>query len=160
MTLIITLSLFGLALIIAEVFVPGGVLGVIGFILLILASVSAYKSYDATWAIGLFFINLFLAAVLVITTFKLLWKTPYAKSMFLTGAVQGDSIGGRDDFHNLLGKQGKSLTRMSPTGVIEIGGKQYDAVSQSGLIAAKQTIEVVEDNRFRILVREVSNKKV
>lgn len=54
---------------------------------------------------------------------------------------------------DMVGKIGRARTKMLPGGVIELGGRRYDAVSRGPAIDPGQLVEVVEVDGFRILVQ-------
>lgn len=53
-----------------------------------------------------------------------------------------------------VGARGISVSRLSPMGKVEIGGKTYEAKSADVFIDQKQTVEVVGFDNFAVIVRK------
>ena len=65
--------------------------------------------------------------------------------------IQGDDATVR----KLIGKRGKSISELYPSGQIEIDGHRYDAKSNLGKIAKGEIVEVIKISEFELLVRLV-----
>lgn len=150
----------GILLILAEVFVPGAILGILGGLLLVTASILTLQDYgwfpallvamsSGIGAIASFFIGL-----------KGLEKSGMSRQMFLKGSLKSGD--GRGDEHNhdarqaLVGKTGRTLTTMAPSGRVEVDGQFYEAYSESGLLSRDTDIEIVSVDVYRLIVRKVS----
>ena len=59
-----------------------------------------------------------------------------------------------DALQVLVGKTGETVTVLRPIGVVQIGEQRYDAMAESGVIAANKPIEVVQVYDNQIKVRE------
>lgn len=55
----------------------------------------------------------------------------------------------------LVGKTGKALTDLRPSGTAEIDGKRVDVVTDSEFIEKGSSIEVVEVEGIRVVVKEI-----
>ncbi len=76
---------------------------------------------------------------------KLATSKRFGKMALQTQFSSADGFKAAGNKINLKGKTGKSLTDLRPSGKIVINDKVYDAVAQNGLIAAGESIVVVED---------------
>ncbi|NLI74722.1 MAG: nodulation protein NfeD, partial [Euryarchaeota archaeon] len=55
----------------------------------------------------------------------------------------------------LLGKIGKALTPLRPSGIIAIEGERVDAVTEGGFISKDMPVQVISVEGTRIVVRQV-----
>jgi membrane-bound ClpP family serine protease len=55
----------------------------------------------------------------------------------------------------IVGQTAKALTTLSPSGFVEIGGRQYEAYCQSGHVPRGTALTVVEVDNFRVIVSEL-----
>ena len=56
------------------------------------------------------------------------------------------------------GQCGVAISRLSPTGKVEIGGKTYEARSVDVYVAQREEVEVVGFDNFTIIVRKIETK--
>lgn len=153
MNLIIMLLLAAFLLIAFEVILPGGILGVIAAVLILVASILTYTDYGIMVAGTVFLGALCLSAILVLLEFKLLSKTTMGSVFFLKDSVTGHT--GPECRVSLVGKRGESLTRLNPGGKVLIEGKSYDASSQDGYLDPGEAIAVVAQNNFKLTIRKL-----
>ena len=92
MTAIIGFILAALVLVFFEVILPGGVLGVIAALCVIVATWLAFDEFGALGGIGVFMGSCITIAVMAFVEFKLLAKTSLGKAFFLNATVTGHSI--------------------------------------------------------------------
>ncbi|MBQ5635065.1 MAG: NfeD family protein, partial [Alistipes sp.] len=57
-----------------------------------------------------------------------------------------------------IGQCGVAISRLSPAGKVEFGGKTYEARSVDVYIAQRENVEVVGFDNFTVVVRKVNNK--
>ena len=151
MITILVLFLIGSILIGVEVFVPGGIIGIIGFGFLIGGVALSYADFGwpGVWVSGGVAFLILIATVLV--EFLVLPKTKLGKRLFLQKSIDGVSqlpVAGDD----VIGKDCVSLTPLSPTGFVLVDGKKIEAASKSGYIAADETLKIVGKETFRLIV--------
>jgi len=159
MTLIAILTIIGIVAILLELVVPGGVLGVLGGIALLVACLKTFTLYGAT--AGMIF-----SVILLIVTFAAfaLWmkyfhKLPFAKNLILNDAVGGTDGSGEKSVHAdqaLIGKRGTTETDLQPSGRARIDGIRHDVMAESGAIEKGTEVEVVTLNPIPV-VRAVSD---
>jgi len=155
MTTIGLLFAFGAVLIALEVFVPGGVLGVIGGLAMVAGCLFAFYDYGASGgglatAAALSILGLALYAELV-----LLPKTRLGKKLFLSQAVEGISQPAPADAAQVVGKTVESVTLLAPSGYVLFEGRRYEARSQSGLVPKGTTVRVVGVDNFHLIVSKL-----
>lgn len=62
------------------------------------------------------------------------------------------------EYEALLGEQGVTITNLRPVGTIRVDGKDYSAISNAEWIDKGTTIEIIEVDGTRILVKRLENK--
>jgi len=154
--LLIVLAMAGFLLLMAEIFVPGMVLGIIGLACLAGSILIGYTQYGALGgsilAAGISFVVL----VGFVVWMSMFQKTGIGRRLMLNSSLQqGDSLVEEPDA-GLLGKQGVAITPLRPAGTAELEGKKVDVFAESNLIEAGTPILVVEHEGVRVVVRAVA----
>ena len=146
--LIILLLAAGLALIVLEAFVPGGVLGVIGVAAIIASAVLCFMEYGA--ATGSFYLigSLLVGLIVGVSAFLLVLRR------FTLKAPQVELDEGK---HSLRGRRGEVVKVLDPTGTIEIEGHKHPARAESSLqsIDKGEQVEVIGHDSIYLLVARV-----
>ena len=154
MDTIIGLLVAAFILVFFEVILPGGILGIMAALCVILASWFAGAEYGA----GIGFLTLVgsaaAIAILVYIEFKLLARTSIGSAFFLKSSVTGYSNIAPAEV-SITGKEGISLTRLNPSGKVTIDGRLYEAHSQDGYIEADQPIQVVAQDNFKLIIKKL-----
>ncbi len=162
----ILMFLIGLGLILLEVFViPGfGIAGISGILLVIaslfLSLVGADPFIDmeaVSMAIIQLTLALVLSLILIILLAKFLPKTNIFKK-FVLSIEEKSSEGFRSHTTSkeMIGKNGKAITDLRPSGTAEIDGKRVDVVTDSEYIDKGSEIEVIEVEGIRVVVKKVT----
>tara|TARA_R110002111_G_scaffold119685_1_gene182634 strand:+ start:38 stop:502 length:465 start_codon:yes stop_codon:yes gene_type:complete len=154
MSTIIGLIVAALIMVFFEVILPGGVLGVIATLCLILATWLAGLQYGASIAILTFVGSTIAIALLVFIEFKLLARTSLGSAFFLKSSVTGHS-NVAPAASSIIDKEGTALTRLNPSGKVAIDGQTYEAHSQDGYIAANQPIRVIAQDSFKLIIKKI-----
>jgi len=155
MTKIITALLFGYLLVALEALVPGGVLGILGFISILLASYFAHLEFGG-WIIPLlvFMFGSLGGVLLIFFQFKWLAKSDFGKKMFVN-STSGTVVKEDESLQNLIGKHGYTQTDHHPEGLVRIDGKNYDSYSLSGYLSTGVEVKIEKLDGFRLIVRAV-----
>ena len=136
-----------------EAIVPGGVLGVLGFLGLFFAAYLAQVEFGGWFAPSLTFLLGGLGAlVLIFMEFKWLSKSPLGRRLFMERSIEGGSNKEVATFE-VLGKNGKTLTDLHPEGRIQVEQEVFDAVSEDGLISKGTIVKVISIENFCLKVR-------
>jgi len=151
-SLIILLFTIGLLLLAAEVMIPGGILGIAGGVLLFAGCVISFVQLGPTEGMIAIGVTVVAAILVFYIQFKILPKTRFGKRFFLEETVSGTSTAIGIEARDLIGKAAESVTVLSPSGYVTIEGKRYEAFSRSGHISVGTALEVVDANRFQIIV--------
>jgi len=160
----ILMFIAGLGLILLEVFViPGFGIAGIGGILLIIASlflalIGADPFLDmraVSMAIIQLTVALVLSIILIIVLAKFLPRTSIFKKFVLSVEEKSEEgFVSHATSEELVGKTGKALTDLRPSGTAEIGGKRVDVVTDSEFIEKGSKIEVIEVEGIRVVVKK------
>lgn len=152
MTTILILCVIGILAVLAELVLPGGILGVIGALCLVGAVVATYVGYGAV--AGTIALVSLVALSLVTLGYWMKWfhRLPVTRDMVLGETVGKDS---KTTERNLLtGRRGTALTDLMPSGRAEIEGARHDVLAEGASIAKGAKLVVVGTRGPSVLVRE------
>ncbi len=142
----------GLLLLGAEIFVPGGILGSFGGLLLLgamIAGFPAFPGYGHFVAIGI----LFLVGVAIALWIKFFPRSRVGQAMTVS-RDESDFSAVEDGLDELVGAQGEARSDLRPAGFAMINGHRVDVVTQGGMIDRGTPITVVEVEGNRVVVRQ------
>ena len=151
-TWVLILYFTGMALIFFEVFMPGGVLGGLGALLLFASMVVGVWSYPEWWYATL---GAQITGVLLLGGFMVWWfpSSPLARGLILNTNLETHT-GYISDQSNeeLVGKEVEVVTALRPAGTIEYKGKRISAVADGEFIDAGVRVKVLEVHGNRVVV--------
>ena len=152
MFFIILLIFFGLLFLIAElVLLPGISIGALLSLVCYGSSVYlAFRDYDSLT--GCIVVGAILVLSLVAVIVSLRAKTWQRFS--LEQKIPASSMP-EPEKELQLGARGKSVSRLSPMGKVEIDGRTYEAKSQDVYIDPRSEVEVVGFENFNVIVRKI-----
>ncbi|WP_422723717.1 NfeD family protein [Jeotgalibacillus soli] len=152
---VVFLFLIGVALIIAEFYIPGGIVGIIGLIA-VLASILLAGSSIVFMGIALS-IALLVAVIGMVIMVKFLGKNLHLLKKFILSDSTSTESGYVSNVNRLelIGKIGVTRTPLRPSGTIVIDDEPIDAVTEGGYIDRQKNVKVVKVEGSRIVVREV-----
>ncbi len=151
----ILLFVIGFILIIAELFVPGGIIGLIGGVLMIISLLFAGESViHMAYSI---LIALFIAVIGMVILVKFLGKNLHVFNKLILRDATTTEEGYVSNVNriDLLGKTGKTITPLRPAGTIVVDHERIDVVSEGGYIDSNKNIEIILVEGSRIVVREI-----
>lgn len=153
-TFAVLIFVLGIVLLTIEVFIPGfGVFG-IGGIIAIFGSIVMASSSTAQ-AIFSILIALVVTTIVIALIIKYIPKRNLSKTLFLDTNLdkEGGFVSSKEVIE-LIGREGKSLTYLRPSGKIDIDGQIYDATT-SGMYISKDTkVVVLNSVGSRLIVKE------
>jgi membrane-bound serine protease (ClpP class) len=152
MTNIAILCLVGIAALLFELVLPGGVLGVAGALALLGAVVATFVSYGP--AAGTAALVLISAAGLGILW---IWMKRFHRLPFTRRLILEETSGGGAPAADAPppGSRGRAVTPLVPSGRVEIDGRRHDALAEAASIEAGAAVAVVARSGASLLVREV-----
>lgn len=151
MQVFVMLLASGLVLLGAEVFVPGGVLGLIGGLALVGAGVAgfyAFPGYGVPVALGI----VALAGVALAVWIKYFPRSPLGRKMTVERNLR-EAKATEEGLDALVGKAGEALSELRPGGFARIEGRRVDVVTQGGMIEQGARVVVAEVHGNRVVVR-------
>lgn len=154
MTTIVLLFALGIVLLVLEVAVPGGVLGAVGALAMLVGCGLAFYEFGVTGGWSAVAVAVACLGLALYAEFVLLPKTRVGKKLFLHQAVDATSQPLPGDPVAVVGKTAEALTAMAPAGYVSIEGRRYEAHSQSGFIAKGATVRVVGVDNFHLVVSQ------
>lgn len=164
-------GLFAVAVVlfIVEFFIPsGGLVGILCGVALV-ASVVAFFRYDPSWGAGVGIAYLIVVPLAIVFAFRLWLNSPIGRAMILGDSSDGGADAPEDaaisaqrarqarnaELRTLIGTEGTSETALRPVGTVRIQGERIEALAESGVIAAGETVVVTEvyDNQIKVRVK-------
>ena len=152
-----TLLIAGLILIGAEIFVPGGILGIMGGLALFGAVVLGFMAFPGcgAWiAIGI----LGLVGVIIVLWVKIFPRTELGKRMTVSTDLKTWKAT-NPGLESLSGKEGVASSELRPAGFAEIEGRRVDVVTRGEMISAGSTVRVLDVESNRVVVAEIDPGK-
>jgi membrane-bound serine protease (ClpP class) len=153
MTTILILAVVGILAVLAELVLPGGLLGVIGSLCLLGAVIATYVEYGATAGTIALAVLVAIGFIALTLWMKFFHRLPFTRQLVLHDEAGVDHE--REDRPSLVGQKGTALTDLYPSGKASIGEDKIDVLSEGALIAKGSLIEVVEERGPSIIVREI-----
>lgn len=151
----IILFVIGIALIILEFFIPGGIVGALGFISII---ASFFLATDNMIHMG---ISLLIALSVAITVSILMIKVFGKQMKLFRKIILTDSTSTESGYVSntnrteLIGKVGYTLTALRPSGTVQMEDERLDVVSEGAFIQKDRKVEIIKAEGARIVVREI-----
>jgi membrane-bound ClpP family serine protease len=154
MSAILSFVAAALVLVFFEVILPGGVLGAIAVLCVIVATWFGFDSYGLYGGITVFIGAVLAIGILILVEFKLLARTGLGQMFFLKSTVHGHTRETTVE-DSIIGKEGITLTRLCPGGKVAIDGKTYEAHSQDGYMEPDQLVTVVSKDNFKLIIKKL-----
>ncbi len=155
----IVLFIIGLILVILELFVPGGILGIIGGIAIVASVFIA--GYDFTFMA----ISILIAFMAALVTFIIFYRSVglekglFRKLILRDRTTTEEGYVSTEERKDLIGKEGISLTPLRPAGTVLVGDERIDVVTEGNYIEANKPVKIIFVEGMRIVVREMANDK-
>ncbi len=152
LTLATSLVIAGLVLIAAEFFLPTMVIGFLGAVV---SFAGIYLSAEAGWVTCLVYTVVFLLALgLEFVAFRrLLPATAAGRAMTNQARNAAAAVPAAAGFALYVGKAGRALTVLAPSGTVEIDGQRLEAFSADGFVERGAPVLVTEADAGRVTVR-------
>lgn len=152
-----TLILFalGVGLILLELFLPGGIIGVIG----LLAVISSF--FMASNNVVYMAISLLIALTASIVLSILMIRVYEKKMNFFKRIILTDSTSTEKGYVSnknrleLIGVEGVTLTPLRPSGTIAVEDERIDVVSEGGFVPKGRKVRIIKTEGAKIVVREL-----
>jgi len=138
----------GIALMIAEIFLPGMILGLTGLAGIITGIIMGFGVSDQTGYI------LLVVGVVSLPVFLVLWIKVVGPALAHKSEVKDDEQA-YESMHSLVGQEGVALTTLRPAGVARLGDRRVDVVTDGEIIDKDTRIKAVEVRGNQVVVRAI-----
>ncbi|WP_100331612.1 NfeD family protein [Bacillus xiapuensis] len=151
----IVLFAIGVLLVLAELFLPGGIAGFLG--ISAVAGSIILAGEDVKW-MGM---SILIAVAVALLGMILMVKVLGKKMKFFKRMILSDSTNTESGYVSnisrleLIGKTGLAKTPFRPAGTVIVDGERIDAVTEGGFIEAQKKVIIVKVEGSRIVVREI-----
>lgn len=164
----IALFVVGVGLLLVEVFVtPGfGVFGIGGLVMVLAALLVALvpnvgfafpSDGEIAQATTTLAAALVLLGLLAVSLGRVLPKSERFNRLVLAGELSSATgYTSAETAPDLVGRRGRALTSLRPSGTVDVDGDRLDVVSESGYLDAGAEVEVVRARGSVVVVREVA----
>lgn len=146
----------GILLLLIEIFViPGfGITGISGIVLILISVfLTLGGGISAIYAVGVVLLILLVSFLVLLFLFP---KLPIWKKLgLMRRETKKEGYIAVTEKRDLEGKKGESITMLRPSGVIEIDGKRYDALTEGEFIEKGEKIIVIRVEGGKIFVKKV-----
>ena len=140
-TLYLTLLAVGFVLIGAEIFIPGGILGIFGSIAWTWAAVVGWRNFSEPWNMLSVLSILFAGILTFVIWIKYFPKSRMGKTLSL-GADTANCKSHTNSKNLPIGTIGEAISTLRPSGIAQFDGKRIDVVADGEWIEAGQSIKI------------------
>jgi len=146
---IVMLYILGMIAMIAEMFMPGIILGTCGFIACIGAVGLAFYRGEMALGAGLIIVGVIFLPTLILVWYKLI------SGPFAVKNTEAGFSAAKPELQSLVGAEGVSITPLRPAGTARINDQRVDVVADGELIPPNSRIRVIRVDGNRVVVRSV-----
>ncbi|HSI08787.1 MAG: NfeD family protein [Rariglobus sp.] len=151
MSAVILLFVVGILLLGVEVFVPGGILGILGGVAMLCGCIVAFKIFGMEGGLIASGVAAAILGGTLYFEFVLLPKTSLGRSLMVLAPSRPTPAESAKDV-GLVGQTALADTVLAPTGYVLVANTRHEAVSQSGLIQKGASVSIVAHDGFRLIV--------
>lgn len=153
---VVLLLLVGVVLLIAELFVTGGILGILGILAIVVSLfLSGYNMTHMAWSVTIAIVVAIVAAVILFKWIGM--ERGFFRKMILreTTATELGYVSnvGRED---LVGLECVTITDLRPAGTVIANDERLDVVSEGSFIKKDTKVIISHVEGMRVVVREIS----
>jgi len=152
MTLLLALLIAGIALLLAEVFLPGMVAGVLGVVCLLGAAVVGFAEFGPKTGSLILMAELLAGTILTILWMRYFPKTPLGRKYILDTSTAAHAPTGHEKW---IGHEGTALTDLRPAGAARLDGEKVDVITSGEHLESGTRVKVVRVDGPSIFVRRV-----
>jgi membrane-bound ClpP family serine protease len=155
MELYVISIIVGLLLLGVEIFLPGGVFGVLGAIFFVGALVIGFFAFGPQGGAVSALLLIVAGVLMMIAWLKFFPRTRMGLRLSLHRDERDFKSSG-DDLAPLLGQEGVAQSSLRPSGIATIGGARHDVVAEAGYVEPGQRVRVIQVEGRRVVVRPVA----
>jgi membrane-bound serine protease (ClpP class) len=143
----------GLTIIIADLFLPGSFLSVIGSGVLLASIILAFYHHEPIFGLSLVFISCILIPLMFLWWLKQI-------SLNASFKLEDGYIAVDTKLEDLMGQEGITVTVLRPIGIAKIGEKRVDVTSENTMVPQNTRVKVIKVEGNRIVVEPIQNIEV
>lgn len=149
----------GVALLAVEALMPGfGIPGVSGVVFLAVSIYFAWSKYGVRAGIGATLVVIALSALCVTLTLRSAGSGRLSRTALVLKGTSGREEGyqANRDLSAYVGRRGKTLTVLRPSGIVDIDGERLNVVSRGEFINEGVSVRVAGVEGARVIVEELA----
>lgn len=146
--LILAIYAFGVVLILAEVFIPGIFVSILGLLAMGTSIYFAFADHGTLFGILLLLVTVF---GLPVGAYFGLKRLSLKRSL----VTQEGYKSARPDLEELLGQEGTVVTDLRPSGTVKIGDRKVDVVTRGEMIEKNSPVKVIKIEGVRVVVKRL-----
>lgn len=151
------LLIAGLMLIGAEVFIPGGVLGVAGAVALFIAAAIGFAVFPAGTAVLIAIGMILMVGAVIALWINVFPHTGVGQQMTARRDLK-DAKGTEDKLSDLIGKTGTTRSALRPSGYLEIDNRRINVITQGEMIEPNTSVKVTAVEGNRVIVEAIAQE--
>jgi membrane-bound serine protease (ClpP class) len=152
----ILLFVIGFVLIIMELFLPGGIIGILGVIAMLTGLILAGGSLKGILiAIAIAIVVTIIGSYFFIRSFG--YNGPLKRLVLFDSTSSEKGYLSHNERVDLNGRIGITYTPLRPSGSVKIDDEYFDVVSEGSFIGKGEKVKIVKVSGGRIVVRSVEN---
>jgi membrane-bound serine protease (ClpP class) len=145
------LLLAGFVLITLEVFIPGGVVGSIGAVALVIAAGVALAAFPGVWGVVASIGAIAFTVAAVVAWMRLFPKTSMGRALTVDTSLHA-SHSAQDNLASLVGSAGQAVSALRPAGFALFGERRVDVVTRGEMIPSGTNVRVLQVEGNRVVV--------
>lgn len=149
MTTILILCIIGILAVLAEIVLPGGILGVLGALCLVGAVVATFVTYGATAGLIASIVLVLLGILALAAWMRWFHCLPFTRELVLRETAGG----GTAEIPSPVGMTGRTLTDLMPSGRAEFDGEKRDVIAEGSSIPKGTAVVVTGTSGQSLVVR-------
>jgi membrane-bound serine protease (ClpP class) len=154
----ILLFVVGLVLIFLEIFLPGGIIGIFGVVSMLTGLILAAGSLSGILiAISIAIIVTIIGSYFFIRSFG--YNGPFKRLVLFDSTSSEQGYLSHKERVDLIGKTGKTLTPLRPSGTVRIDDELIDVVTEGSYIRNDAVVKIIKVNGGRVVVRLFEENK-
>ena len=149
------LAIAAMLFVFLEFFLPGGIMALIA-ILFALAGFILLGIFGQGWDVAIVYLSLCIALAILTSylALKQLKRSGVKNSFFLSRDQQG-YVAYKIEA-DMVGKKGKALSDLKPSGHVAVDDKSYQALSERGYITCGADVEVIGQRSSHLIVKQLN----
>jgi membrane-bound ClpP family serine protease len=152
LSLIIGLIVFGIVLVLVEIFItPGIIVGIIGGVMISLGIYFAYRDWGDTYGLISLLTTLVILSITIFLAFRNGAWNRFATKQVIDGKA--------NNIHKLkvaIGDKGFTLSALRPAGTAMINNQKMEVHTEGDFLLADVSVEVVKRIQNRIFVKQTN----